>query len=81
MKAEELYNEWTEGESSGVRPARVQELRDELRRHTGLAVPRRVPEIESWLPRMKGQITKKLKQAAQADEESEEEAEGEEDSE
>ena len=66
MDAQELYDEWTEGESSGVRPARVQQLRAELREYTGLYVPRSRADIDNWLPRMKGQITKKLRQASEA---------------
>ena len=72
MKAQELYDEWTEGDTSGVRPARLQELRPRIREYTGLYVPRSRAEIDSWLPRMKGQITKKLRQAAEAEREEEE---------
>lgn len=62
--AEDLYDEWTDGDSSGVRPARVQVLRDALKHHTDMPIPRGRAEIESWLPRMKGQITRKLKEAS-----------------
>jgi len=72
MNAQDLYDEWTEGESTGVRAQRVQVLRGDIQRHTGLAVPHRIPEIESWMPRMKGQITKKLKQAVESDGDDEE---------
>lgn len=63
MNDEELYEEWREGET-GLRPARIQTLRDELQEATGMYVPRRTPEIESWLDRMQGTVTRKLKKAA-----------------
>lgn len=47
MSPEELLAEWESGES-GLRPARVQVLRDDLT-DAGLDVPRRVPAIEEWL--------------------------------
>lgn len=63
MNAQELYDEWTEGESTGVRPKRIQEIRDDLMDATGIHVPHRIPEIEPWLDRMRGHMTKKLKEA------------------
>ena len=62
----ELYEEWTEGEENGMRPKRVQVLREELMNATELPVPRSVSEIDSWLGPMKksGNITRKLKSAA-----------------
>jgi hypothetical protein len=63
MNAQELLDEWESGET-GFRPKRVQSLRDELQEYTGQPVPRRLPEIESWLPRMQGTITAKLRKAA-----------------
>lgn len=74
MNAQELYDEWTSGETSGVRPQRVKKLREDIRRHTGMYVPRRIPEIESWQPRMKGQITKKLRIAAEEEAEDDDES-------
>ena len=67
MKPTELLEEWTSGEQSGMRPQRVQQLRDDLREHTGLPFPRRIPEIEAYVGRMKGEITKQLKEAASDD--------------
>lgn len=74
--AQDLLEEWTDGETTGVRPARVQALRDDLMEHTDLYVPRRVPEIENWLQQMKGQVTRKLREAVGAydSEESDEDA-------
>lgn len=71
MNAEELYEEWTSGESNGMRPKRVQAVRDDLSAAIELPVPHRVPEIESWLNGMRssGTITKKLKAAAEPSDE------------
>lgn len=69
MNAEELLEEWTAGESSGMRPQRIAQLRSELQNATGLPVPRRVQEIENWTDRMRGQVTKKLKDAVNEDDE------------
>lgn len=65
MTPEELLEEWTGGESSGMRPQRVQDVRDELMEYTGLTFPRRISELEAYTERMKGQITRKLKDAAE----------------
>lgn len=67
MTPEELYAEWTSGEQNGMRPKRVQALRDDFAQITGLSVPYRVSELEGWLDAMKqsGVITRKLKQAAE----------------
>ncbi|AGM11979.1 hypothetical protein DNAM5_120 [Haloarcula californiae tailed virus 1] len=70
MNAQQLLDEWEEGETTGVRPARVKQIRDDLREVTGLHVPRRTHEIESWLETMKSQVTRKLREAAEAMEES-----------
>ncbi|MFB6284580.1 MAG: hypothetical protein ABEK59_11755 [Halobacteria archaeon] len=67
--AEELFDEWGEGEDSGMRPKRVQELRQDLQEATGMYIPRRLPEIESYVERMRGHITRKLKKAASDDDE------------
>ena len=71
MNPEELYDEWTRGETNGMRPKRVQALRTEIREATGMPVPRRVSEIEGWLEAMQqsGTLTKKLRDAAAADRE------------
>jgi len=73
MNAEELLEEWEDGESTGVRPERVKVIRDDLYRVTGMLPPRRVSEIESWLESMKGQVTRKLRNAAETTEDSESE--------
>lgn len=72
MNAEELYEEWTGGETSGMRPKRIQAVRDDLMRETGITVPRRISDIESWKTRMRGQVTKKLKEATGRYEQSDE---------
>lgn len=51
MTPEELLEEWTEGEP-GLRPARVQEVRDELEEYTGLSVPRRQSRLSVWVVAM-----------------------------
>lgn len=73
MTPEELLNEWTEG-LSGMRPQRVQEVRSDLMEHTGLYFPRRISEIEPYVERMKGEVTKRLKAAAEESDESHAEA-------
>lgn len=66
MNAQELYDEWTEGESNGMRPKRVQSIRDDLAEATGMSVPHSASEIEGWLEVMSssGTITRKLRDAA-----------------
>lgn len=65
--ATELYDEWTDGAQNGMRPKRVQTLRDDLAEATGLAIPHRVSEIEGWLDAMSqsGVITRKLEKASE----------------
>ena len=62
---EDLLEEWTSGETSGMRPHRVKQVRAELMRHTDMVIPRRIHEIEGMLsnPQWKGQITRKLREA------------------
>lgn len=72
MNADELLQEWEEGETTGVRPARVKEIRDDLSEVTGVYVPRRPSEIEGWLDKMKGQVTRKLRVAAEGGDEDDE---------
>lgn len=76
MNAQELLNEWKSGESTGVRPERVKALRSDLRRYTDVPIPRSTSEIENWLPRMKGQITKDLQEAVEIDEDAGDDDEG-----
>lgn len=70
MNAQDLLDEWKDGERPGMRPKRVQALRDDLAEATGLSIPHRVPEIEGWLETMRsaGVITRKLQHAAEVDE-------------
>lgn len=67
MNADELHQEWTSGEQNGMRPKRVQAVRDDLAEATGMSIPRRVAEIEGWLETMRrsGVITKKLRSATE----------------
>ena len=44
----ELVEEWESGER-GLRPARVKEVREAIIEYTGLPVPRRRVQIETWL--------------------------------
>jgi hypothetical protein len=66
MNASELLDEWESGESTGMRPKRVQALRDDLSEATGQAIPRRISDIEAFLDndQWKGVITRKLRKAA-----------------
>lgn len=76
MTPEELYEEWMaddEDEGNGLRPKRVQVIRDDLARITGLPIPRRLPEIENWLDTMQGDVTKKVKEAYEESQEEQEE--------
>jgi hypothetical protein len=65
MDAQELNDEWTDGETSGMDNKRLQLLREDIMHVTGLTVPRRLPALESWQKRMKGQVTRKLREAAE----------------
>lgn len=69
--ANELLEEWTSGESTGMRPQRVQAVRDDLQEVTGQFVPRRVSEIASFLDndQWKGVITRKLREEVEGSEE------------
>jgi hypothetical protein len=69
MTPEKLLQEWTSGEQTGMRPARVQTLRDDLMDATGQSIPRRIPEIAAFLDnaQWKGTITRKLRDAAESD--------------
>lgn len=64
MNADELREEWEDG---GMRPQRVQSVREDLQDATGLVIPRGLPQIESWLERMRssGVITRKLREATE----------------
>jgi hypothetical protein len=63
MTPEELLEEWQEGEP-GLRPARVQEVRNDLMEHTGLSVPRRRGRIRVWVIAMveTGSVARRLKE-------------------
>ena len=73
MKATDLYEEWTSGEQNGMRPKRVQALRDDLSEVLDMAIPARVTQIEGWLETMtsSGVITRKLKAAAEGSDDEE----------
>ena len=60
MTPEELHEEWSSGEKTGMRPQRIQRVRDDLMDITGIPIPRRIVEIEGWMDAMKGQITRRL---------------------
>lgn len=62
MDADDLHEEWTDGES-GLPAWRVQQLRDDLRAH-GVDVPRGRRQIGEWLESHKGAVTRKLAEAA-----------------
>lgn len=62
MEPDALLDEWTTDEP-GVRPARVQQLRDDLQRHTDLSIPRRIPVIEEWLDAHRDDVTAQLEAA------------------
>jgi hypothetical protein len=70
MDADQLLEEWTSGEQSGMRAARVQTLRDDLEEATGHTIPRRIPMIKAHLdnPQWRGTITRKLRDAAEESE-------------
>lgn len=68
MKPKELHDEWSSGET-GMRPSRVQEVRDDLEDAIGIPVPRRLSEIENWLDTMQSQVTAKLGNSVKTDEE------------
>lgn len=72
---QELYEEWTDGEQNGMRPKRVQALRDDFEAATDLSVPHDLAEIDGWLEGMRssGAITRKLKRAAEGSDDSGEE--------
>lgn len=61
MNASDLLAEWEEG-GSGLRPARAQVLRADLMEHTGIWLPHRRSELESFLDRFKPHITRKLRE-------------------
>ncbi len=71
MNARDLLEEWEAGEKTGVRPSRAQVLRPHLIEYTSLYVPHRHAALEAWLPRFRGQITRFLREAAEAEEEEE----------
>lgn len=67
MTPEELLEEWTSGDP-GLRPARIQQVRDDLRTYTGLPVPRRVTAIEQWLDANRADVTSLLEEAVETEE-------------
>lgn len=71
MNPKELLDEWTQGEQNGMRPKRVQVLRDDIMEATDEYIPRRISEIEAILgtPQRRGVITRKLREAVGEEEE------------
>jgi hypothetical protein len=68
MAAEELLDEWEAG-GTGLRPKRIQHLRDDIMRHSGVFVPRGLGAIETWLERYQSQVTRKLREETESTEE------------
>jgi hypothetical protein len=75
MNAEELLSEWESGEQTGMRPKRVQAVREDLMEHTDEFIPRRISEIEHLLdhPQQRGTITRALRDAVEGSDEDEDE--------
>lgn len=73
IEPEELLEEWTEGEQTGMRPQRVQAVRDALMEYTDEYIPRRISEIEAILdhPQQKGTITRALRESVEGPTEAE----------
>lgn len=69
MDAKQLYDEWQHGDGPGLRPHRVQAVRDDLEEYAGVEVPRRITEIEQWLEdvRDSGVVSKRLERAARSE--------------
>lgn len=65
MNPSDLLEEWESGESTGLRPQRIQRLRDDIQRITGQPVPHRVSEIEAWQSRLKSYLTRCIREAAE----------------
>ena len=63
--AEALLEEWESGESTGLRVARMQALRTDLMEVTGIWLPHRRSELEGYMERFRGQITRKLREAVE----------------
>lgn len=72
MTPEELLSEWEDGERTGMRPARAQQLRTDLMSATNLYLPHRRGELEAFLDRMRGQITRRLRERVAEEEAAEE---------
>lgn len=68
MTPEELHTEWEEG-GTGLRPARVQALRTDLMDVTGIWLPHRRSELEGYIERFRGQITRRLREAVHEEQE------------
>lgn len=64
MSPEELLNEWESGEEVGMRPQRVQEVREDLEEHTGLPIPSRLTRIQLFveIARETGMVERRLKE-------------------
>lgn len=58
MERNELKTEYDNGDLDD--PSRLQQVRDAVREHTGLHVPRRVGDVEDWWERNKSTVARKL---------------------
>lgn len=65
--AKALLEDWEAANEGGLRPAMVQSMRSDLMEATKIFIPHRRSEIESYMNRMKGQITRKIREAAEAE--------------
>lgn len=63
MTPEELREEWEAGDEMGMRPKRVQAVRDDLADVTGVPIPYRIHEIEVFVDHFRGTITRELRRA------------------
>lgn len=67
---QELLEEWQDGETNGMRPRRLQKVREDMVEATGEAIPRRIGDIRGILqdPNWRGVITRKLRDAVEESE-------------
>lgn len=66
----ELLSWWTDECHKHPSPAQVQSRRTELMEHCGMFIPHRRAHLEGYISRMKGQLTRRLREAVEAAEES-----------
>jgi hypothetical protein len=65
METEQLLERWSANKD---RPHWIQANRHDLAAATGLDIPERLHEIEAWLDGYKAHVTRRLREAAKADE-------------